>query len=216
MMRKPTTLLVILSPLLLFSRMAASESAGFEPYEGLKEQFTLALPHGWLVYNQSRSGSPHGVVMFSSASLRISGKGKTKAELIEMSRVQATQVDSGELASFFVDRYPAKSGMSCNGFSKGASKAKLRVLTSATALGGGSKLIEPAQVEPMALGGCQGLKVLVRAQTPEGWELVMLVYSFSDDQTTYDFTLRNRKEFFEKNRPVFDKVLSTLKITKSK
>ena len=190
-------------------------AAGFVLYEGLKEQFTLELPQGWHVFNQS--GSPeYGVVVFSALSMRIEAEGMDEAALMAKTRKRMAQLDSGELASFLVDRYPAKRGMSCDGFSKKARKKKLRVLTGATALGRGSTLLDPAQAEPITLGGCQGLKVLVRAQTAEGWELVMLVYTVAHGQTTYDFILRNRKEYFEKNRPVFEKALSTLKITKGK
>ncbi|MCZ6718090.1 MAG: hypothetical protein O6944_02910 [Gammaproteobacteria bacterium] len=188
-------------------------AAGFVLYEGLKEQFTLELPQGWHVFNQS--GSPeYGVVVFSALSMRIEAEGMDEAALGAKVRKRMAQVDSGELPSFFVDRYPIKRGMSCDGLSKKARKKMLRVLTRATAFGGGSKLLNRPEAEPISLGGCQGLKVLVRAQTAEGREFVMLIYTVSHGQTTYDFALRNRKEYFEKNRPVFEKALSTLKITK--
>jgi len=188
-------------------------AAGFVLYEGLKEQFTLELPQGWHVFNQS--GSPeYGVVVFSALSMRIPAEGMDEAALGAKMRKQMAQVDSGELPSFFVDRYPVKRGMSCDDLSKKARKKMLRVLTRATAFGKGSKLLNRPEAEPISLGGCQGLKVLVRAQTAEGREFVMLIYTVSHGQTTYDFALRNRKEYFEKNRPVFEKALSTLKITK--
>jgi len=44
------------------------------PFEGLKEQFTIALPGGWNVYNQSEALSgergPFGVVFFSAGRRR--------------------------------------------------------------------------------------------------------------------------------------------------
>jgi hypothetical protein len=213
MMRKLTLFVAMLSLFLVSSWAATPKSAGFVLYEGLNEQFTLELPQGWHVHEQGGSGS-HGVVVFSSVSMTWEVEDMDEEEIFAEMRKRMAQMDSGELASFFVDRYPAKSGMSCDGFSKRAKKKKLRVLSSTTALGQDSTLLEPAQAEPISLGGCQGLKVLVRAQTAVGWELVMLTYTVSHGQTTYDFALRNREEYFEKNRPVFEKVLSTLRITK--
>ena len=40
-----------------------------------------------------------------------------------------------------------------------------------------------------------------------------LVYAVSDGKVAYDFFLRNQKEFFERNLPIFEKAIATLRIS---
>ena len=41
----------------------------------------------------------------------------------------------------------------------------------------------------------------------------MLVYTVSDGRTRFDFTLRNRDEFFEKNLLTFEASVKTVRLT---
>jgi hypothetical protein len=104
--------------------------------------------------------------------------------------------------------------MSCAGIDEKAKQRLLKALTG-PALGKKAEILQAPEVEPAALGGCQGLQVMVKAKDATGKEVWMLVRTVSDGTTGYDFTLRNYKEYFEKNRPTFERVLASIKLAKS-
>jgi hypothetical protein len=189
------------------------EHAEFEPYEGLKEQFTIALPVGWRAHDQNAAlgqPGPHGVVIFSPinlASVRVTDDKKQLADLVSAME----NIDSGETPSLLVDRHKSPRGMSCDGIDDKARKRALEVYESST-MGGNSHLLGTPEVEAVSVGGCQGLRVKLRSRDPEGKETHTLVYAVSDGKVAYDFLLRNQMEFFEKNLPDFEKAIATLKI----
>jgi len=190
------------------------ERAEFEPYEGLKEQFTIALPVGWQAHDQSADlghPGPYGVVIFSPVNLGRTEVTDVQKQLEESLRA-LEGVDSGKTPSLMVDRHKALRGMSCDGIDDKARKRVLDIYESSS-IGKSSHLVGTPEVEAVSVGGCQGLRVRLRARDPEGNEELTLVYAVSDGKVAYDFFLRNQKEFFEKNLPTFEKAITTLKIS---
>jgi len=186
----------------------------FAPYEGLKDQFTIALPVGWLAHDQSADigkPGPYGVVVFSPVNLGRTEVTDDQKALDELRRV-AVGVDSGEIPSLAVDRHKAERGMSCEAINDNARKRAVNVYETSL-MGNNGHLFGTTEVKAMPVGGCQGLRVRIRSRDPEGNETHTLVYAVSDGRTTYDFFLRNGKEFFEKNLPIFEQMVATLKIT---
>jgi hypothetical protein len=211
------------SPQPSFPSPAPGGEAELEPYDALKSQFTLSIPRGWHVTDQAAMmghAGPEGVVVFSAVEMQAptalpsnASKKDTEA-LVQQMMKGLGQIDSGEIPSFFVDRYRALPGMSCAGIDEDAKKQLLKALTG-PALGKKAEILEPPTVEGAALGGCQGLRVMVKAKDATGKEIWMLVHTVSDGTTGYDFALRNQREYFEKNRPTFEKALESIKLAKS-
>jgi TPR repeat protein len=188
----------------------AREHREIGTYEGHREQFTVEVPSGWFVRDQAvASGHPgrFGVIVFSAESLsRPVGSAEEAVRL-------ANRLDTGELPSFFVDRHAAVDGMVCGGYSESAKESALRAFESPSVLGKGTTVTGSPEVERISLGGCQGLKVRVRARQKDGHELSLLVYTVSDGTTAYDFVLRDLDEFFAKNLAAFEKAVQTVKLT---
>src|SRR6185295_13929636 len=83
---------------------AVSAPEGFVRYEGLKDQFTIALPEGWTAYDQERllkgTSGRFGLVSFlESRDSKIDTGTLLPAEI-------ARSLDTGATASFFVQRQP--------------------------------------------------------------------------------------------------------------
>src|SRR5262245_24799678 len=185
----------------------------FVPYEGMKDQFILALPKGWYVHDQNATfgqPGPFGVVVFSPVQLgHMTISGDPNADEIQK---MMGRVDSGEIPSFFVDRYRAEKGRACESFTEKGRKHALEIYTSPGALGKGTKLVGTPEVQAVPVGGCQGLRVMMRTMNANGAEWDFLIYAASDAQTSYDFVLRNEKTYFEKNLPMFEKAVSGLRL----
>ena len=66
--------------------------------KGIEDQFTIALPEGWSVYDQTEAvfGKASGLGMVAFSAQRMTKPGDTTA-----SREVLAKVDSGEIASFF-------------------------------------------------------------------------------------------------------------------
>jgi len=181
------------------------------PFEGLKEQFTIALPNGWNVYNQSEavSGeqSPFGVVFFSAQPLTKPGEKAADIELL-------AKADIGEIPTFFVDRQPAGKGMTCSEFSRVAGGRVAGMVRSDSAISEGREV--PTQFLPkrIELGGCQGFMVKMRAKhsKPEKAEWVVDVRAVSDGKVLYLFSLRARAEHYQSILGTFESVLATVKL----
>ena len=189
------------------------EQAEFAPYEGFKEQFTIALPVGWQAHDQNAQmgkPGPYGVVIFSPINLASVKVTDVQKQLADSMRALES-IDSGETPSLLVDRHKSQRGISCSGIDDKARKRLLDVYET-SAMGTSGHLLGTSEVKAMPVGGCQGLRVMLRSRDPDGTETHTLVYAVSDGETAYDFFLRNRKEFFEKNLPIFEKAVSTLKI----
>ncbi len=189
---------------------------GFVLYEGLKGQFTIRIPEGWMAYDQSQAlkGVPgrFGMVFFlpskDFASQFAGGRAFMSPEVMH-------KVDSGEIASFFVEREAADKGMSCTGFSEKAEK-KLVDLIGKDPVIRGKNALEPAHAEPAVVGGCKGLRIRAKGQPSPGTPWVADAYMASDGETLYIFSLRNLAENYEKNADIFQKAVSTAKLSAPK
>jgi hypothetical protein len=194
--------------------------SGFTVFERYRDQFTIELPSGWHFKDQGAmtgAPGPNGLVTFAARELpgrTAIPKDASKKDMdaiIQKMMVAMGEVDSGAIPSVFVERYTSLPGASCAALGE---EAKRRILSAATgsALGKKAKVLESPQVEDAPLGGCQGLRVMVKAKDAAGEEIWMLVHSVSDGTTGYDFALRNHKAHFERNLPVFLQALATVKL----
>lgn len=186
----------------------------FKPYQGNRDQFTLEIPDGWHVVDQSPY-SDAGVIAFYSQPMEIKlDRDPVIAEQQKQSfMAMLNGMMSGATPSFFLDRYKAGKGMTCSGFDARALKKKLKIYTKSDVLGKKAKLLGEPEVTPTPVGGCQGIRVLVRANTETGTTMQMLVYSAAIDGTTYDFVLTAEPQFFARNLQWFERVISSIRLT---
>ncbi len=181
---------------------------GYEAYDGLKDQFTIALPAGWSVYDQTQAlsgkASPHGVIFFSAELLTKAGE--TLADLGAMSRA-----DTGDLPSFFVDRKPAARGMSCAKFTKPAAYDIGVMLTEDPIFGAVRRRFSstPIHHDPIPIGGCQGYRY--KGEGKKG-QWILDVRAVSDGKVLYLFSLRSTAENYDKNIDTFEKAIGALRL----
>ena len=204
--RFTTTALIALAILCLSAQPRAL--AGSVVYEGHKEQFTIELPEGWTAYEQLRAitgkSSPFGMVIFASVNLEELESGEQFTAML--------QSDTGDLPSFFVDRGPAKRGMSCKGMSKKAEKAVIKMLGGDVMFSPDRQILEDLHSETISIGDCQGLRIRGRSKQVDGTEWAMDVHALSDGNTLYLFSLRNIKENYDKNLEVYEEAVSTVSL----
>jgi len=185
------------------------EPGALSTYRGHAQQFTIDVPSGWFVRDQSDvrgSAGTRGVIAFAAESFNVRGGS------VEDVMKAALRHDTGEVPMFFVDRHPNGPGMSCETYTKSAEATVVTSFQSAASLGKGTTVSKPARVGVVRIGDCFGLKVRLHARESDGHPLSMLVYTVSDGTTRFDFTLRNHDEFFEKNLPAFEKSIQTVKL----
>jgi len=201
---------------LTFALLVCSSTAfsgvpeGYVPYDGLKDQFTIALPEGWSAYNQNqalsgRSGSS-GMVFFTAQAITKEGEKTADPNLL-------SQVDTGAIPSFFVDRQPAVKGMSCAKFTKTASYDLGVKITKDPIFGAARSYFAatPIHHDDVSIGGCQG--VHYKGEGKKG-EWVLDVRAVSDGRVLYLFSLRNKAENFAKNVDTYEKAIGTVQITR--
>ena len=191
----------------------AGDELSFKPYNGNRDQFTLEIPDGWHVVDQSPY-SDKGVIAFYSQPMQL---------MIDKDPVVARQqeqefekllagMESGEIPSFFIDRYKADKGMTCAGFDARAQKKKVKIFLNAGLFGNNSKTIGAPEVATAPVGGCQGLRVLIRANTAVGRTMQMLVYSAAVDGITYDLALVAEPRYFDQSLLWFERVVSSMRL----
>lgn len=190
-----------------------SDSAVFT-YQGNRNQFTIDIPDGWHVVDQSPY-SETGVVAFYSQPLEAK---YDKDPVVNQQRQQAMMdlldgMESGAVPSFFIDRYKAEKGMTCDGFDARAQKKKLKIFTSSNALGKGAKVVGKPDVSTTEFGGCMGLKALIVADTLDGNGMRMLVYSAAVAGITYDIALMAQPAYFAQNLAWFERVVASTRLT---
>lgn len=179
---------------------------------GVNEQFTIVLPEGWSVYDQTEAisgkASPFGVVLFSSAA--VTKPGETTADPEALARAA-----TGDTASFFVDRKPADKGMSCDKLSRAAIYEIGTTIIQDPAVGAARRFFgaaRPPRHTEMQLGGCQGVKFLVDAQKNDPakhWTID--VRAVSDGKVLYLFSLRNKGGNYTRNLEAFEKALASVR-----
>lgn len=135
----------------------------------------------------------------------------TKATKITMELIG--KIGRGEIPSFFVNCHEVIKGMSCDGFSKKARGEVLKMVKGDDIFAKNKKAAKQVKADTISVGGCRGLRIIGEVPTPdnEGW--VTNVNAFSDGKTLYLFTLRNKKNHYDQNIEVFEKVISTVKFT---
>jgi len=195
--------------LLLLAPMDSVAEGGAASVE-VGGQFSLVLPEGWSVYDQSAAvlgrPGPTGVIIFSSEPL--TAPGVTTAEIALLARV-----DRGDLPSFIVDRQKAERGMACARLSRSAiynlgEKLKKDPVFSATRRH--FAVLAPRH-EDVELGGCRGVKFLLEANKGEPekhW--IIDVRAVSDGQVLYLFGLRNLAANHARNVAAFEAALASL------
>ena len=199
----------LLFTLILCASVILAAPEGYKTCDSLKEQFTIDLPVGWSVYDQTQAlnGKPslHGVVVFSAEPLTKAGE--TMADPDAMSRA-----DTGDLPSFFVDRKPAaKKGMGCAKFNKAAAYNLGLVLSEDPIFGAARHMFANSiHHDPVVIGGCQGYRY--KGEGKKG-EWILDVRAVSDGKTLYLFSLRSTAENYSKNIGIFEKAIETLRLT---
>ena len=189
---------------------------GFVSYEGSKEQFTIALPKDWTVYDQGQMMKASGMRMPTGvADMVIFYQSSDPAAQAMLSPELMGKVDTGVLPSFFLQRQRADKGMSCSGFSDKAEKRAVDLIGKDSEFKG-KNAVEAAHAESVAVGGCKGLKISAKGKRGQGATLVAEAYVASDGETMYVFSLRNPAENFDKNVDVFHKAISTLRLAAAK
>ena len=219
-------LLFATMPLLGGQVALAQVPEGFVIYEGHKDQFTIALPAGWSVYDQSRYPGARGffdMVIFSPVDLsRVLGPqgphfapGEERAKEFETA---LGRIATGEAPSIWVNRHPAEKGMSCDSFQKKAQEKVLNMVKDTETKGRNKdrKVIEPFRAEPISLGGCQGVAVRGRTEAPNGEQWAVEVRAASDGALLYLFALRNTAQHFARNLVVYQAAMSSLKFAAAK
>lgn len=201
------------------SQVATAEGLpeGFVLYEGSKEQFIIGLPKDWTAYDQGQmmkaAGIDRSTGRFGDMIIFYQSKDSTHG-LLESPELMG-KVDTGELPSFFLQKQPADKGMACTGFSEKAEKKAIDAIGKDPNFKG-KNAVEPAHAEPANVGGCKGLRIRAKGQRSPGAPLVADAYAASDGVTLYMFSLRNPADNYEKNVDVFQKAISTLKLSASK
>jgi hypothetical protein len=206
---------------LLFSVVAApvlaQQPEGFVPYVGMKDQFTLALPVGWSVYDQQevlmgKRGKTGPPIVFSSEV--IDGRAMMSGDKQALQKVlsQLSRIEVGLLAGFMLDRLPARYGMSCNGIDSQARDKLLELMGTDPMFGRGRTIREKPHAEPALIGGCQGLRVKGKSTASTGEGKILDVFAVSDGDVLFLFKLLNLDEHYPKNLGTFEKVLSTLEL----
>lgn len=206
---------------LLFSLSAFAQTSApvddepaFKPYEGNRDQFTLEIPDGWHVVDQSPYADA-GVIAFYSRPVEVK-LDKDPAIAEQQKQAFMTMLNgmlSGEIPSFFMDRYKADKGMTCTGFDARALKKKLRIYAKSDVLGKKAKLLGEPEVATTPVGGCLGIRVMMRANTSTGATMHMLVYSAAVNGTTYDIVLMTEPQYFAQNLPWFERVVASVRLT---
>jgi hypothetical protein len=190
---------------------------GFVLYEGSKAQFTIGIPKDWAAYDQGQTMKAAGLERmtgrFGDMIIFYQSKDSTHG-LIDSPELMG-KVDTGEVPSFFLQKLPADKGMSCAGFSEKAEKKAIDQIGKDPNFKG-NKAMEPAHAETANVGGCKGLRIRAKGQRSPEPPLVADAYVASDGMTLYTFSLRNPADNYEKNVDVFQKAISTLKLSAAK
>lgn len=196
----------------------AAASGELVPYEGQKTQFTLSLPRGWVVYDQSAlpgvGSDPRFNLIVFYLSPNPGAQDSMAARLDEMSAELMSKIDTGESPSFFLQRFPARKGMSCDGFTEGAEKEVIKVVAGDAAFRRGATIQEALHSEPLPFAGCKGLRIRGTGQPAgESNPQTSDVFAACDGKTLYLFSLRSHADYYKKNLEPFQKSMATAKLT---
>jgi hypothetical protein len=183
---------------------------------GLRDQLSITLPEGWVVWDESEVASgtpgPVGMVVFSAESVM---KGPTAPP----DHALIARVYSGEIPTFFLERVPARKGMSCDKLSRG------------TILDVGSRVARDPSVstsnwvyrggnpphEDVEIGGCRGVRFVIEFEKKDpAKHRVLDERVASDGKTLYLFKLRTDGSHYAKNLEVFERAVASVRFTLAK
>lgn len=186
-------------------------------FDGMKDQLTIVLPEGWVVYDQTAAitGRPglHGMVFFSAEPMLAPGEKRLNPDNLEA----YLRVDRGDVPSFFVDRHSAGKGMSCARLTRDA-RSEIEFMVGNDPIFGGlaRQMLLPKRPRTslIELAGCQALKLEGRGRIgPEKTEWILDVRAVTDGKTLYLFSLRNTAENFARNLGAYEAALATLQLS---
>lgn len=212
------SLLLLLMITFLVPAASAQQPTELEPYTGMKEQFEISLPAGWHVLDQleaatGKRAKTGPTVIFSSE--MIDGRAFTSNKQEELNKVigQLAGVEVGRIPGFMLDRLSAKKGMSCAGFDAKGQKTLLDLLASEPMFGPGRTIREKPYAVPVAIGGCQGLRVKGKGTTSGGAGKNLDVFAVSNRDVLFLFKLLSTDEYYATVLVPFEKSLATLQLT---
>jgi hypothetical protein len=191
---------------------------GFVLYEGQKDQFTIAIPQGWAARDQSQIVQAKGNSQFNLTFFYLPPKGTPQDSITPAVLMKIIMsIGTGEIPSFFVQKLKAGDGMSCEGFSEKAEKKVFKLVTGDPMFGKGATILEPPRSEPISVAGCKGIRIYgtgkaAKEDTPQTSD----VHAVSDGKILYLFSLRGSADNCKKNAEIFQKSVSTAKLTAAK
>jgi hypothetical protein len=180
---------------------------------GIQDQIAIALPDGWSVYDQTEAvtGKPSalGIVIFSALPLTKEGGKTPDVETL-------ARVDTGELASFFVDRKKADKGMKCEKLSRTTVYDLGTMLNQDPSIATAGRRIFAGGLEPshtdVEIGGCRGVRFVLQAHEKDlARHRVVDVRAVSDGTTLYLFSLRNKGEHYAANLEALEKAVASVR-----
>jgi len=212
-----SALLVVATTLTVPGATASVSQDSSTAARSIRNQFVIALPEGWSVYeqNEALSGTPStvGMVIFSAQRLTREGTATADGELL-------SKVDSGELASFFVDRVPADKGMSCDKLSRSAIYSigtKLNQDPAVRTFGRRFLEYRPPAHKDIELGGCRGVRFVIEAHKHDpAKHSIVDVRAVSDGKVLYLFSLRNKGTYYAQNVEIFETAMASVRFTLAK
>jgi len=213
-----SALLVIAATLALTAKPSGAAQGPPPAIGGIHGQFAITLPDGWSVYDQTEalSGSPSavGMVLFSAEPVTKPGATTADVELL-------AKIDSGELASFFVERTPGDKRMACDKLSRRMiNEIGTRINQEPVVSTVGRKLFGSTFApghRDIELGGCRGVRFVIDAHKDDPakhWTID--VRAVSDGKVLYLFSLRNRADHYAKNLETFETAMTTVRFKLTK
>lgn len=189
--------------------LICQEPTRFALYEGSREQFIIWLPEGWVAANDESKEekdlmTPAGKIVFGPESAQTRQWRKNK-EIME-------KYDTGELSSFSIQRFPLKFDICCRSFPETARREVLKMVYKDPMFDRKNKPLERFRADSVVVGGCVGIRIKGRTQQPDGTVWVMDTYAFADGEILYLFTLKNMIEHYDRDLPIFEQSVSTLRI----
>ena len=204
----------------LLRRLGAAQyrvEQGYQVYEDPDASCALAIPDNWSTYLDSvvlvGSRSPSGTTIFSEEPIRST---ETTPEGVTRPVDDLETLDAllaGEISGFFVERLNARSGMSCEGFSRGARERMLDRVREDPLFGESCRMQGVPETAEHTVGECEALRVIGRCARDDGKPVLLDLVATASGETLYVFGLRALEERYEKDLEVFERALSTVKFS---
>jgi hypothetical protein len=189
---------------------------GFETFDGMDDQFTIALPAGWSAHPRTQvhvSGQAiWGTILFSPSPL-VPDSSLPATQQDEARSSALREAESGRTGAVFVQLREALRGMRCEGFSEKA-RATLREWSETDPLfSAGQGTEQSTRIEPIEVDGCNGLRVVRRSLQAGGEERILDLRAASDGETVFLVGLRSRRDRYESHLETFDTVAGSFRFS---